>query len=127
MKRAFKWLSLASLAAVTATLMAMGTIDGPEAVFGLILMCGWIGGPLALPYLLSWSDSGGSVRRYFILVFCAEAAFSVWMFHDVLSSDRSTAALGLFVMPAFSWFGLLAAALLLAATGWRPTLTERAP
>jgi hypothetical protein len=126
-KRLFKWLSLASLAAVLAGLVRAGPPDGPGAWFGLVLLFGWMGGPLAFPYLLSWGDEAGTARKALFAYFLVACLATAWTFYAVLTSGNSTAALDLFILPLYSWTGLAAAAFATAAaTGWRPSLSDPA-
>jgi len=127
-RRLFKWLVLLSLAAVFAALLGTGMPDGPAAWFGLILLLGWIGGPLASAYLLSSGDWRGRGRRVLFIYFLAAAAVTAWTFAMVWMSEASTAAIDLFFMPLYTWAGLIATALATAAaTGWRPSLSGRDP
>ena len=129
LKQAFKWMTLASFTAVFAILLKLGSWSGDSAgLFALLFIWVWAAGPLALPYLLSWGDRSGGVRRTFFLVFLVDLLFTGWMFYTILSSDSSTAGLGVFTMPALSWIGVIAAStLVVAVSGYRPTLSDSAP
>lgn len=124
LKRLFKGLALLSLAALFAALLWTAWPDGPEAWTGVLILFAWMGGPLALSYLLSSGDREGTGRKVLFVFFLAAAGLTAWTFATVWSSDNSTAAIDLFFMPLCTWAGLVATAFATAAaTGWRPSLS----
>ena len=122
-KRVFKWLTFASLVALLVLLLRAGP-HSVEDLVGVAIFFPWLGGPLALPYLLSWSDREGVVRGWFFAFFLAAAGFTFWQFYELARADSSTAGLALIFAPLWTWGGLLLLSCVLAvATGWRPTLS----
>ncbi|HEU0100442.1 MAG TPA: hypothetical protein VFQ67_16910 [Allosphingosinicella sp.] len=123
-KRLFKWLTLAALAALLVALLRTGVPDGLAAWAGLLFLFAWIGGPAASAYLLSSGDREGTARKILFVFFLVAAGLTARTFAAVWAADRSTAAIGLFFLPLYTWSGLIATALGTAtASGWRPSLS----
>src|SRR4028119_829216 len=97
-----------ALFAPFATFAGLALFIGDAEWLGVLIGGAWVGAPLALPYLLSWADTGNRIRAIFFAIFVAASLFTGWIFYITLSSDSSTAGLGFFILPPITWGGTIA-------------------